>query len=188
VKNSTPKAANSGKRGSPVAYLPKERRGESLFEPMTILENFALPSLNEDRTAGFINSKKMASRFQVFVDSLRIKFNQSSDAISTLSGGNQQKILFARWIATAPRVLLLNDPTRGVDISTKREIYSLLEKLCSEGMSVVILSSEVEELVEVVDRVLVFRDQSVFRELSGEDITIQTIVAGYFGQLLESER
>lgn len=165
-----------------VAYLPRERRGESLFEPMSIRENFALPTMRRDRTGPFLSISRLTERFQRFVDSLGIRLGSPGDPISTLSGGSQQKVLLARWLATEPKVLLLNDPTRGVDIMTKREIYSTLEQLCAEGMSVVMLSSEVEELVELVDRVLVFRDQAVFDEIPRERLTTDAVVAAYFGQ------
>jgi len=174
------RAAGSNKTG--VAYLPRERRGESLFETMSTQENFALPTMRKDIRGPLLNPRRTSERFSRAAKDLSIKFGSSTDAISTLSGGNQQKVLLARWLATDPAVLLLNDPTRGVDITTKREIYAALRQLCSEGMSVVMLSSEVEEHVELVDRVLVFRNQSVFAEIGRTEIGNETIVAAYFGQ------
>lgn len=165
-----------------VAYLPRERRGESLFESMSIRENFALPTLRLDRRGPLLSVSRITARFQEFARSLSIRLGTPADPISSLSGGSQQKVMLARWLATRPRVLLLNDPTRGVDIMTKREIYSILEQLCAEGMSVVMLSSEVDELVELVDRVLVFRDQTVFAEIPRETLTREAVVAAYFGQ------
>jgi ABC-type sugar transport system ATPase subunit len=168
-----------------VAYLPRERRGESLFESMSIQENFALPTLRKDRHGGLLDARSIAGRFDAFAQSLSLRFGAARDAISTLSGGNQQKVLLARWLATDPKVLLLNDPTRGVDIGTKREIYAILNRLSAEGMSVVVLSSEVEELVDLVDRVLVFRDQAVFAQIPNSDLSTESIVAAYFGQKSE---
>lgn len=173
-------AKNGGVVG--VAYLPRERRGESLFEPMSIAENFALPTMHLDRRGPLLSPRRMTARFQEFVRSLSIRLGNTSDPISSLSGGSQQKVMLARWLATKPKVLLLNDPTRGVDIMTKREIYSTLERLCAEGMSVIMLSSEVDELVELVDRVLVFRDQGVFAEIPRKDLSTEAIVSAYFGQ------
>ena len=175
---------NGAKLG--VAYLPRERRGESLFEPMSIRENFALPTLRQDRRGAFISAKRMRERFSEYISSLGIRLGTQDDPISSLSGGSQQKVVLARWLATDPRVLLLNDPTRGVDIMTKREIYATLDRLCASGMSVVMLSSEVEELVELVDRVLVFRDQEIFAEIPRERLTTASVVAAYFGQSTES--
>ncbi|MDF9277924.1 sugar ABC transporter ATP-binding protein [Arthrobacter sp. EH-1B-1] len=168
-----------------VAYLPRERRGESLFESMSIRENFALPTLAKDRRGGLLDTRNTARRFEAFAQSLSLRFGAGQDAISTLSGGNQQKVLLARWLATDPKVLLLNDPTRGVDIGTKREIYAILHRLSAEGMSVVILSSEIDELVELVDRVLVFRDQAVFAQIDHSNLSTESIVAAYFGQKSE---
>ncbi|QZY50641.1 sugar ABC transporter ATP-binding protein [Leucobacter tenebrionis] len=165
-----------------IAYLPRERRGESLFEAMSIRENFALPTLREDRRGGLVSARRMRERFSGFVDGLSIRLGSPDDPISTLSGGSQQKVLLARWLATGPDVLLLNDPTRGVDISTKREIYATLNRLASEGMGVVMLSSEVDEIVELVDRALVFRDREVFADLAHEGITHEAVVSAYFGQ------
>lgn len=169
-----------------VAYLPRERRGESLFEQMSVRENFALPTLRQDRRGVLLSTKRMAARFSEFVTSLSIRLGAQTDPISSLSGGSQQKVMLARWLATDPKVLLLNDPTRGVDIMTKREIYATLERLCADGMSVVMLSSEVDELVELVDRVLVFRDQRVFAEIPRESLTTEAVVAAYFGQQIGS--
>ncbi|WP_262106438.1 sugar ABC transporter ATP-binding protein [Arthrobacter sp. Marseille-P9274] len=179
--------ADAARRRSPtsgggIAYLPRERRGESLFESMSILENFALPTMPKDRRGPLLSAQRMAERFAKAARGLSIKHGNANDAISTLSGGNQQKVLLARWLATDPTVLLLNDPTRGVDITTKREIYAALQQLCAEGMSAVVLSSEVEEHVELVDRVLVFRNQSVFAEIGRAEIDNEAIVAAYFGQ------
>lgn len=171
---------NAGKLG--VAYLPRERRGESLFEHMSIRENFALPTMSQDRQGPILSPRKMSHRFGDFVQSLSIRLGTVDDPISTLSGGSQQKVLLARWLATAPEVLLLNDPTRGVDISTKREIYATLDRLAASGLTVVLLSSEVDEIVELVDRALVFRDHSVFAELPREQLTRETVVSAYFGQ------
>ncbi|WP_285313947.1 sugar ABC transporter ATP-binding protein [Pseudarthrobacter sp. fls2-241-R2A-168] len=168
-----------------VAYLPRERRGESLFESMSIRENFALPTLRQDRRGGLLDSRKTAIRFDAFAQSLSMRFGASQDAISTLSGGNQQKVLLARWLATDPKVLLLNDPTRGVDIGTKREIYAILNGLSAQGMSIVVLSSEVDELVDLADRVLVFRDQAVFAQIPHSGLSTDSIVAAYFGQKSE---
>lgn len=165
-----------------IAYLPRERRGESLFESMAIRENFALPTMQQDRRGLLLSRKAMAGRFNAFRESLSIRLGTSDDPISTLSGGSQQKVLLARWLATEPEVLLLNDPTRGVDISTKREIYATLNRLAAEGMAVVVLSSEVDEIVELADRALVFRDQTVAAEFTHETISHEAVVAAYFGQ------
>jgi ABC-type sugar transport system ATPase subunit len=175
---------NTAKSG--VAYLPRERRGESLFESMTIRENFALPTLRQDRRGLFLSVKRMSERFAEFVRSMSIRLGTPSDPISSLSGGSQQKVVLARWLASDPKVLLLNDPTRGVDIMTKREIYATLERLCGDGLSIVMLSSEVEELVELVDRVLVFRDNEVFAEIPRDELTTEAVVAAYFGQRIGS--
>ncbi|ALJ21382.1 sugar ABC transporter ATP-binding protein [Microbacterium sp. No. 7] len=169
-----------------IAYLPRERRGESLFESLAIRENFALPTMREDSAGPVLSWKRMSARFQEYVDSLKIRLGKDTDPISSLSGGSQQKVLLARWLATKPNVLLLNDPTRGVDIMTKREIYATLERLCAQGMSVVMLSSEVEELVELVDRVLVFRNQTLFTEIPRTDLSAEAIVAAYFGHGTEA--
>lgn len=179
-------SSNGGKLG--IAYLPRERRGESLFESMSIRENFALPTLSLDRKGLLLSVKFMRDRFGEFISSMSIRLGRQTDPISSLSGGNQQKVLLARWLATDPKVLLLNDPTRGVDIKTKREIYAILDRLCADGMSVVILSSEVDELVELVDRALVFRDQEVFAELPKSALTTENVVAAYFGQSIGANK
>ncbi|WP_181884798.1 sugar ABC transporter ATP-binding protein [Arthrobacter sp. RT-1] len=168
-----------------VAYLPRERRGESLFESMSIRENFALPTLEKDRRGGLLDTVKSTRRFEAFAQSLSMRLGAPQDPISTLSGGNQQKVLLARWLATDPKVLLLNDPTRGVDIGTKQEIYEILNGLSAQGMSIVVLSSEVDELVGLADRVLVFRDQEVFAHIPHSQLSTDSIVAAYFGQKSE---
>jgi ABC-type sugar transport system ATPase subunit len=102
--------------------------------------------------------------------------------MGTLSGGNQQKVILARWLASHPKVLLLNDPTRGVDIGAKRDIYELLVGLAREGVAVVMLSTEVDEHVELMDRVLVFREHEVFAELPRERVTRESLVSAFFGR------
>lgn len=169
-----------------VAYVPRERRAEALFSSMTIRGNFALPTLREDTRFGIVRPKASERRLREWVDRLSITLGRTTDDIGTLSGGNQQKVVLARWLAAAPKVLLLNDPTRGVDIGAKHDIYELLVKLTQEGIAVVMLSTEVDEHVELMDRVLVFREHEVFAEIAREHVGRESLVSAFFGRVGEA--
>ena len=99
-----------------------------------------------------------------------------------MSGGNQQKVIIARWLATEPRVLLLNDPTRGVDHATKQDIYARLHEIAARGIAIVMLSTEVDELLTYMDRVMVFREGTLFTEFGRDDIDRQRLIASFFGR------
>ena len=173
----------SSSRKSGIAYLPRDRRTEGVLQRRSILQNFALPTAREDMVGPFLSRRSSQRRFGAFVDELSIKAPDSRLPIESLSGGNQQKVVLSRWLATAPRILLLNDPTRGVDIGAKRDIYRALSRRAEDGCTVVMLSTEVDELLELMDRVLVFRDGAPFAELSGDQLTRQNLIAAYFGRL-----
>ena len=165
-----------------IVYAPRERRDEAIFGALSIRENFTLPTVGRDTVAGLVRPSSSERRLSGYVDRLRIKLGRSSDGIMTLSGGNQQKVVIARWLASQPRILLLNDPTRGVDLGAKRDIYDLLAELTAEGIAVVMLSTEVDELIELMDRVLVFKEGELEVELGHGSLTRSMLVASYFGQ------
>ena len=165
--------------------MPRERRAEALFETLSIRENFAVPTIADDVRAGLIGRRRTERRLRDYVDRLRIRLADTSNPITTLSGGNQQKVVMARWLAAKPRILVLNDPTRGVDLGAKRDIYALLGELAGQGVAVVMLSTEVDEHVELMDRVLVFREHELLRELPAAAVTRESLVASFFGQDLD---
>ena len=169
-----------------VAYVARDRREESIFPPLSVRENFTAATLSKDARGGLISVRRASARFAGYAARLKIRLGRDHDAITTLSGGNQQKVVIARALASDPRVLLLNDPTRGVDIGAKRDIYALLRELAASGMAIVVLSTEVDEHLELMDRVLVFRDGAPATELSGTGrsgtrLTRGAIVAEFFG-------
>jgi len=168
-------------RRAGIAYVPRERRAESIFEWMSILDNFTPPTLTRDRRGGLLSSRAALTRFSDYIGRLRIKLGRPADGIGTLSGGNQQKVIIARWLAADPAILLLNDPTRGIDIGAKRDLYALLGELAERGLAVVMLSTEVDEHLELMDRVLVFRDEEVSAEFSHAELSRETLVASFFG-------
>jgi ABC-type sugar transport system ATPase subunit len=165
-----------------VAYVPRDRRDEAIFPSLSTLENFGIASTDEDRTRGFLQRRLTRRRFEEFREQMRIVAPNVQNRITTLSGGNQQKVIIARWLAVKPRVLVLNDPTRGVDLGAKNDIYKVLTDLAATGTAVIMLSTELIELIELMDRVLVFREGGVFRELQREQLTRNRLVASYFGQ------
>ncbi len=112
-----------------------------------------------------------------FVKRLRIKASSVHQRVGELSGGNQQKVLLARWLATEPKVLLLDEPTRGIDVGAKAEVQTLIDELAREGLGVLLISSDLEELVEGADRVVVLRDGAVARELTGDEVSEQGVMA-----------
>jgi ABC-type sugar transport system ATPase subunit len=171
-----------GEAGVRVAYVPRERRAEGIFESKSVRENFGLPTLSQDTRYGLLSHERTRRRLRRYVDRLRITVSDPEDPITTLSGGNQQKIVMARWLATEPAVLLLNDPTRGVDLGAKRDLYALLAELTAHGVAVVMLSSEVDEQVELMDRVIVFREGAPFCELDRSRLSRQALVSAFFGE------
>jgi ABC-type sugar transport system ATPase subunit/ribose/xylose/arabinose/galactoside ABC-type transport system permease subunit len=175
-------------RGSEdVAYVARDRRAESIFPPLSIRENFAAATMGRDKRAGLISAQSASARLTGYVDRLSIRLRRDSDAITTLSGGNQQKVVIARALACDPRVLLLNDPTRGVDIGAKRDIYALLRELAASGMAIVMLSTEVDEHLELMDRVLVFRDGAPAAELPRDQLSRAAIVKEFFAEGEDTE-
>ncbi|MEU1518331.1 sugar ABC transporter ATP-binding protein [Streptomyces sp. NPDC005811] len=163
-----------------IAYVARDRRGESILPWMSILDNFAVATTELDVRTGLLSERAAEGRFLHYVERLAIKYGRASDAITTLSGGNQQKVVIARWLAADPDVLLLNDPTRGIDVGAKRDLYRLLRELSEQGLTVVMLSSEVDEHVELMDRVLVFREGSLATELARADLSRDRLVDAFF--------
>lgn len=164
-----------------IAYIPGDRKLEGLFPNLSVFENFGVPLYRSERRFGFIRRRRVGGLFAKEVERLSIAYQRRSSGINSLSGGNQQKVIIGRSLALAPSVLVLNDPTRGVDISTKREFYALLGQLVESGTSVLFLSNEIEEFVGLCDRVAVFRDESVYTILEGADIAIDSILNAMFG-------
>jgi ABC-type sugar transport system ATPase subunit/ribose/xylose/arabinose/galactoside ABC-type transport system permease subunit len=164
-----------------IAYVARDRRSESIFPPLSIRENFTAATMGRDRRRGLISASAASARLASYSSRLSIRLSSDSDAITTLSGGNQQKIVIARALASDPHVLLLNDPTRGVDIGAKRDIYALLRELAASGMAIVMLSTEVDEHLELMDRVLVFRDGAPAAELDRGQLSRAAIVGEFFG-------
>ena len=179
-------SAGQGRAAVKVAYVARDRREESIFPPLSVRENFTAATLARDARGGLISARAAAARFAGYASQLKIRLGRDTDAITTLSGGNQQKVVIARALASDPQVLLLNDPTRGVDIGAKRDIYALLRGLAASGMAIVMLSTEVDEHLELMDRVLVFRDGAPAAELDRADLSRAAIVREFFGPVSAS--
>lgn len=164
-----------------MVYVPRDRRTEGIFPNQSIGDNFSIATLSQDVHLGVLKPSRSLTRLTAFKDALKIKMNSDRDAITTLSGGNQQKVVLARWLAAEPDIVLLNDPTRGVDLGAKRDIYALMEKMTQQGVSFVVLSTEVDEILEIADRTLVFRENNVFVELDRTETTRERLVSSFFG-------
>ncbi len=152
VKNQNPRA--SIKNG--FALLTEERRKNGIFSILNIQENTVISSIEEYREALlYLNSSKMSASTDKMIGALNIKTPSQSTKISTLSGGNQQKVIFGRWLLTSPEVLLLDEPTRGIDVGAKYEIYQLIIDLAKKGKTIIMVSSEMPELIGICSRILV---------------------------------
>jgi ribose transport system ATP-binding protein len=132
-------------------------------------------------TAGLISRAKAKDLAQRYIDRLHIKVSGPEQKVGQLSGGNQQKVLIARWLATQPKVFLMDEPTRGIDVGAKAEVQELIDELAQSGYAVVLISSETEELVAGADRAVVLRDGRVDAELEGEELTNQNLLATLVG-------
>lgn len=163
--------------GVDMALIPEDRKTEGLLLPMSIADNLAIASLDHLSKGPFVDTGAMQEAVEGAISRMQIRIGSQDDLVSTLSGGNQQKVVIAKWLMTEPRIILLNDPTRGIDVGTKQEIYRLLRQLADEGASILFYTTDYEELIGCCDRVAVMYAGEVVRELEGGDITEHNIIA-----------
>ena len=161
-----------------VAMLTEDRRGSGIMGVLSVADNISIASLDKYLDFGIsINNKKVEQLVQDNVQKMNIKTPSSKTQIKSLSGGNQQKVLVGRWLANNPDVLILDEPTRGIDVGAKYEIYCIIEELAREGKSIIMISSEMGELIGMSDRIMVMCDGRVTGFIDGKDATQENIMA-----------
>ncbi|BCJ77429.1 sugar ABC transporter ATP-binding protein [Catellatospora sp. IY07-71] len=160
-----------------MAMLPEDRKAEGIIPDLSVRENIVLAALPRLSRCGVVSRARQDRVVETFMKRLRIKAASPEQKVSELSGGNQQKVLLARWLCLNPRLLLLDEPTRGIDVGAKAEVQALIDELAAEGLAVVLISSDLEELVEGADRIVVLRAGAVVGELAGDDVTEDNIMA-----------
>jgi ribose transport system ATP-binding protein len=164
-----------------LALLPEDRKRQGLLMGRSIIENVTLPHLELVSWHGTILHRVERARAEELIKRVDVRTPRSTISVNALSGGNQQKVLFAKWLLHRPRVLIADEPTRGVDVGAKRAIYELIHSLAADGMAVLLISSELEEVMGLAHRVLVMRGGTIVRRLEGDEITEDAVMSAAFG-------
>jgi rhamnose transport system ATP-binding protein len=159
-----------------IGYVSEDRLGQSLVMEFPILTNAALTVLDETATNGFSNRAKALGMVSPHLDRLSLRFRSYDQPINTLSGGNQQKVVLAKWLATKPRLLILDEPTQGIDVQSKAEVHAMIVDLARQGMAILFISSEMPELIGLSDRVLVLREGRLTAEFSRTETTQEKVL------------
>jgi ABC-type sugar transport system ATPase subunit len=165
---------------SGIVYVPRERKTEGILASQSVLANFAIATLERYSIFGFVLQRRERDAYETFAGELGVVCESTRTPIRNLSGGNQQKVLLARWLAASPRILLLNDPSRGIDHLTKQAMHDVYRRIASAGTIVILLSSEIEELLDVADSTVVFRERSVQEILPHDRMTRSNILKAMF--------
>ncbi|NEG57180.1 sugar ABC transporter ATP-binding protein [Pantoea agglomerans] len=158
-----------------IGLVPEDRKKEGIIKERAVKMNMALPSMHRFTSAGLMNQARLDREALKVMGDLKLRPLDIEKTIGTLSGGNQQKVIIGRWVAADANVFLFDEPTRGIDIGAKSEIYHLIEKLAQAGKAIVVVSSEMTEIMRISDRVLVMREGRITKELTGSAITEENI-------------
>ena len=169
--NGTPAAYRAG-----IGYVPRNRKENGIIKDMSILENGSMATYDRLTHMGLIDHKKERAAMEKNRADLSIKMGEMDDLITSLSGGNQQKVVLAKWLSARPRILVFDNPTQGVDVGAKEEIYDIILRLAEEGVAIVILSSEAQEIIRLCDRTLVMYHGTICGELKAEQMNEQNIM------------
>jgi monosaccharide-transporting ATPase len=170
-KNSPSAAIEAG-----VALLPEDRKLEGILPNLSIRDNIAIAALPRLSRAGLVSEKLVDEIVEQFMKRLHIRSTGPGQKVGTLSGGNQQKVMLARWLCLDPKVLILDEPTRGIDVGAKFEVRSTIDELAREGLAVLLISSETEELVDESDRIVVLKEGRIIAVLEGDEISEHDLV------------
>lgn len=169
--DSTRKAMSLG-----IGYVPRNRKENGIIADMNILENGSIVTWPQNKKACLLDWKKLRADFIERAGELRIKMDHEKNPIGSLSGGNQQKVVLAKWLGADPKVLIFDNPTQGVDVGAKEDIYDIILELAAQGVAIIVLSSEAQEVIRLCDRTLVMYHGKVQGELQGEEMTEQEIM------------
>lgn len=159
-----------------ISLIPENRRDDGLVTSMSIKQNAQLAVPDLISTKGFLNRKKSDELMQKMIKAYSIKIGKPDDMILTLSGGNQQKVVIAKWISNSPEILLCDEPTRGIDVGAKAEVYAILRDIASKGIGIIMVSSELPELLSLCDRILVMHEGRLTGEIKREEATEELIM------------
>jgi rhamnose transport system ATP-binding protein len=172
------------RRGSPTAamaagigFVPEDRRQQGLVMTQSIARNVTLASLRRLGRFGFIAAASERRFARDWTARLQVKYGRLGDPMTSLSGGNQQKVVLAKWLGRKPSVLIVDEPTRGIDVGTKAEVHRLLEELAGQGVAILVISSELPEVLRLANRILVMREGRLAAEFEHADANEETIVA-----------
>jgi ribose transport system ATP-binding protein len=175
VSLNSPRQAKADKIG--MALIPEDRKTEGLMLPMAVRDNLSFAAMSLFSRGGIIDAAAEQRAIDEMIKLHAIKTDGIAVPAGSLSGGNQQKVVIAKWLMRKPRIILLNDPTRGIDVGTKQELYALLRKLADEGAAIILYSTDYDELIGCCDKVLVMYDGAVQRTLAGPELTEHALIA-----------
>ncbi len=159
-----------------IGYIPRNRKENGIIKDMSILENASLVALKQWKKKGLLDGKLALQSFNEQKEQLQIKMGSEKKLITSLSGGNQQKVVLAKWLAINPKILILDNPTQGVDVGAKEEIYDIILRLAEKGVAIVVLSSEAQEIIRLCDRAYVMYHGRIHAEIKDEQMTEQVIM------------
>ena len=175
VRINSPRHAKSDAAG--MALIPEDRKNEGLMLPMSVRDNLTFAAVERFSRFGIVDRKAENAAIEEMSKLLRIKSDGIDGPVSSLSGGNQQKVVIGKWLMNKPRIILLNDPTRGIDVGTKQEFYQLLTRLAGEGAAIIYYSTDYAELIGCCDRVLVLYNGSITRSLEGAELNERNLIS-----------
>ncbi|MCO6383284.1 ATP-binding cassette domain-containing protein [Oceanicola sp. 502str15] len=159
-----------------IVYVPEDRGKQGAITALPIFQNVTLPSIGRTSRRGFLQLAEEFKLAREYTDRLDLRAASLDTDVGNLSGGNQQKVVIAKWLATQPKVIILDEPTKGIDIGSKAAVHEFMAELAAEGLAVIMVSSEIPEILGMSDRVLVMREGRMVAELAGDDLTPETLV------------
>ncbi|RYE54092.1 MAG: sugar ABC transporter ATP-binding protein, partial [Hyphomicrobiales bacterium] len=159
-----------------IVYVPEERGKQGVITGEPIFKNVSLPSLEKTGSKGFLRMAEEYKLARTYTERLDLRASSLSQNVSTLSGGNQQKVVIAKWLATLPKVIILDEPTKGIDIGSKAAVHEFMGELVSQGLSVIMVSSELPEILGMSDRVVVMREGHIIETIENKNLQPETLV------------
>jgi len=181
-----PKGRPTAAMKAGIAFVPEDRRQQGLVMDLSVARNATITRLRALSRLGLIRGVAERRLAEEWAERLQLRFHRLDDAVGTLSGGNQQKVVLAKWLATEPRVMIVDEPTRGIDVGTKAEVHRLLSELAGRGVAVLMISSELPEVLGMADRVLVMHEGRISGELSRADADEERVMRAATGQPMDA--